>query len=122
MYIPLTGSKVARAKLEMKGGFGIFFGVNMRTGETIIGTERGTVKNRSINRLAPEERWDSEMLASTKGNPRQPVPGSGTRHIPVRITDAGEPSTKDDEDGGHPMRTKTKRYPRSPTVHGKKIK
>ncbi len=101
LYVPLKSSKANTAKIEMRAEFGIFLNINMRTEEIILGTPQGTVKARSIKRMAPKERWDVERLHAIKGDPRRPVPGVEDRHIPVRIHLDGKPTPKEDEDIEH---------------------
>ena len=50
-------------------------GVNERTEETFIGTERGGIKCPTISRLSQSDVWDKELLVKMKGVPWNPVLG-----------------------------------------------
>ena len=54
MYLPLT--TVKRSKGEPVKKTGIYLGTNERTEESLIGTARGVVKCRSLDRMIPTER------------------------------------------------------------------
>ena len=54
--------------------------------ESIIGTPQGCIKVRDIKRFALEdERWDQDRFNSFRGVPWEPVPGSGSCKINVRV-------------------------------------
>lgn len=72
----------------------MFLGMDLRNDETIIGADRGVVKARDITRQPEEERWDWEMVNGIRGKPHEPVPGSGSSHMQVRIEE-GEGTTAD---------------------------
>ena len=98
LYMPLRSSKVGRSKLEPRMEYGVFYGVNFRTDEVRVGTERGVVKARTIKRLAPEDRWDGDYILKIKGRPTQPVPGVKSHHIPIQIHEDGSQVQQKDED------------------------
>ena len=83
MYLPLqtaSGSKGEPVKRQ-----GVWLGTIERTEETIIGTTKGIVKCRTVNRLAPNERWDAIAVLGVKGVPWEPIPGKRSMHIQVEI-------------------------------------
>ena len=64
---------------------GIWPGIKGRTGEHIIGTEKGVVKAYTVKRRPEEERWSLEELNGMRGTPGKPTPGSSDIRIPVRV-------------------------------------
>ena len=74
---------------------GIFLDMRLRSDEILVGTARGVIKTRALRRRVEEEQWDNEFARSIKGEPRQPVPGINTDHVPAAISDrAGYPWKK----------------------------
>ena len=61
--------------------------MRLRSDETLIGTLRGVIKTRTLRRRVEEEQWDNEFARSIKGEPRQPVPGINSDHVPAAISD-----------------------------------
>ena len=51
---------------------GIWLGRETDSGEHLIGTSSGAAKTRSIRRLAPSERWQTEIFSAFKGVPWNP--------------------------------------------------
>ena len=94
MYVPMK--TVRRQKGEAAKIPGIWLGINERTEENIVGTERGVVKCRTVSRLCGGESWDKEMLMRMKGVPWNPVPGREDPRIPVAIE--GDDVIVDDDD------------------------
>ena len=94
-YLPM---KIVK---RQKGGAaklpGIWLGVNERTEETLVGTERGIIKCRTVSRLNGEEAWDKELLLKMKGLLWRPVPGREDMRIPVEIS-VDEGAVGDDDD------------------------
>ena len=66
---------------------GIFLGMSLRSDEILIGKARGVIKTRTLRRRVEEEQWDPEFAKSIKGEPRQPVPGINSDHVPAEISD-----------------------------------
>ena len=61
---------------------------------------RGVIKTRTLRRRVEEEQWDNEFARSIKGEPRQPVPGINSDHVPAAISDrAGVHLEEDQADG-----------------------
>ena len=57
------------------------------------------VKTRTLRRRVKEEQWDNEFARSINGEPRQPVPGINSDHVPAAISDrAGVPLEEDQAD------------------------
>ena len=63
----------------------IFLGMRLRSDE-ILGTARGVIK-RTLRRRVEEEQWDNEFARTIKGEPRQPIPGINSDHVPAAISD-----------------------------------
>lgn len=65
---------------------GIWLGIREESGEILVGTKQGVVKARSFERKSTEEeRWNPEWLDGFIGVPWEPIPGSRTLEIPVRV-------------------------------------
>ena len=78
---------------------GIFLGIRLRSDEILIGTTGGVFKTRTLQRPVEEVQWDNEFARSIKGEPRQPVPGINSDHVPAAISDrAGVHLEKDQAD------------------------
>lgn len=76
---------------------GLWLGVIERTQETLIGTEKGVVKCRTVNRLLEDQRWNKERVKSMRGCPWIPVPGVKGDHIFVETREDGTASTPQEE-------------------------
>ena len=88
------GEKILYKPLKLSGGNmedtfvdGIFLGMRLRSDEILNGTARGVIKTRTLRRRVEEEQWDPEFAKSIKGEPRQPVPGINSDHLPAAISD-----------------------------------
>ena len=71
-------------KLEFRWDEGYYLGKVWRTGEAIVGTNKGIVKAGTIRRAGAHRRWDAEGLESIKGlpwhwNPEQEEPTKDLR-------------------------------------------
>eukprot|EP00969_Alexandrium_andersonii_P360287 15454993-Alexandrium_andersonii.AAC.1 len=63
-------------KADPRWDTGVWLGMRDRTGEYLIGTDRGVIKVSSVRRRgAKEEQWDKEIMHRTQGVPWEPVPG-----------------------------------------------
>ena len=95
MYLPLqtaTGSKGEPIKRQ-----GVWLCTVERTEEVIVGTTRGIVKCRIVNRFADNERWNRDMVLGMMGVPWETILGRRSVHIPVEITEEGHEVPVDDE-------------------------
>ena len=70
LYMPKIESKQ-----QNKFASGIFLGLERRSNESIIGTEGGVYKARTVRRLKPDAQWDAESINKINGTPYEPVPG-----------------------------------------------
>ena len=95
MYLPLQ--TVACSKGEPIKKQGVWLGTIERTEEVTVGTKRGVVKCRTVNRLAANERWDKDMVLGMKGVPWETILGQKGRHIPVAIIEDGRELCEEDE-------------------------
>ena len=77
---------------------GIWLGINGRTEEVFIGTERGVVKCRTIKRLPEDKCWDASLIHKMQGATWQPVPGYKSDHVPVEINENGTKADRGQED------------------------
>ena len=76
---------------------GIFLGMRLRSDETLVGTTRGVIKMRTLRRRVEEEQWDNEFARSSKGEPRQPVPGINSDHVLAAISDRAGVHLEEDQ-------------------------
>ena len=93
MYLK-AGSK-GRDKLDCRWEQGVWLGMRLETGESVIGTDLGVVKCRDIKRLgSSDERWNRDRLLAVQGTPWEPTLGKVDDRIPVRVhmPEEGEPA------------------------------
>ena len=94
-------SDVHSKKGEPRMFEGIWLGTNARTEETFVGTEKGVVKCRTVQRLPEASRWDPRLATEMVGTTWKPVPGHQSDHVPVEIKADGSPTKATDEEGAH---------------------
>ena len=97
LYKPLKLSGHHRGNMEDTFLDGIFLGMRLRSDEILIGTARGVIKTRTLRRRVEEEQWDPEFARSVKGEPRQPVPGINSDHVPAAISDRAGVHLEEDQ-------------------------
>ena len=90
LYKPLKLSGHHRGNMEDTFLDGIFLGMRLRSDEILVGTARGVIKTRTLRRRVEKEQWDNEFAKTIKGEPRQPVPGINSDHVPAAISDRAE--------------------------------
>ena len=65
-----------KMKAENKWRGGVWLGIREESGEYIIGTEKGTIKVRTVRRKGSEEdRWNWDEFTKIQGTPWEPIPG-----------------------------------------------
>ena len=64
---------------------GTWLGIDLRTGEVLIGTRSGVVRARTIRRRLEGERWSAEEALGIKGTPWEPTPGVNPELIPTAV-------------------------------------
>ena len=99
--LPLKTASIHGKKGEPKMEEGIWLGLNGRTEEAFIGTERGVAKCRTIKRLPANQCWDPRLLNKMEGTTWQPVPGYKSDHVPVEIDEQGAKVDRSEEDNDH---------------------
>ncbi len=60
---------------------GVWVGCTIRSGEHLVGTDKGVFKVSSVIRRSEDERWSRELVNGMKGSPKEPVPGSGSSRV-----------------------------------------
>jgi len=60
---------------------GVWVGCTIRSGEHLVGTDKGVFKVSSVIRRPEDGRWSRELVAGIKGSPKEPVPGSGSSKV-----------------------------------------
>ena len=75
MHLPLDVLNTDQQKIEEKMKAGIWLGVIDRTEETLIGTELGVMKCRTIKRRPEGQQWNNGAIPAMKGIVQQPQPG-----------------------------------------------
>ena len=79
--IPKTAHKVG--EFEDRWERGIWLGFIMRSGEHLVGTNRGTFRVSTAMRRSADKRWSAELVDALKGSPAHPVPGAQGRRVPA---------------------------------------
>ena len=97
LYKPVKLSGHRRGNMEDTFLDGIFLGMRLRSDEILVGTARGVIKTRTLRRRVEEEQWDNEFAKSIKGEPRQPVPGINSDHVPAAISDRAGVRLEEDQ-------------------------
>ena len=97
LYKPLKLSGHHRGNMEDTFFGGIFLGMRLRSDEILIGTARGNIKTRTLRRRVEEEQWYPEFAKFMKGEPRQPVPGINSDHVPAAISDRAGVHLEEDQ-------------------------
>ena len=72
----------------------------LQTAETIWVTIEETWRTwdfSGLRRRVEEEQWDNEFARSIKGEPRQPVPGINSDHVPAAISDRAGMHLEEDQ-------------------------
>ena len=64
---------------------GVWLGPNLRSTETLIGTDKGVVKAYTTERLSSSVQWDINQILDMKCTPQRPVPTKPGLSIPVKI-------------------------------------
>ena len=83
----LKSKSVGRDKIDSRWEDGIWLGIREDTGESIIGTQEGVIKARSVRRKAiMSDRWNIEEFDKCKGGPWKPVPGRHGDEIMIRAS------------------------------------
>ena len=100
MYLPLK--TVHRNKGTPAKRIGVWLGVSERTEEVLVGTKRGVVKCRIVERLGDKDRWSRTNVLEMICNPWEPVPGRDDHHIPVDIVDNGDCMGSESENDDNP--------------------
>jgi hypothetical protein len=69
LWMQPKGTEKRANKLEPKHHYGVFVGVEPKSGEFLVLTPDGAVRARTVHRLQPDKRWDLEFVSSVKGAP-----------------------------------------------------
>ena len=83
IHLPLETAKHSKGVAATQPG--IWFDINGRTEENLIGTNHGVVKSRAVSRLANGDQWGRDTVLEMGGLPWAPAPGKASQHIPVSI-------------------------------------
>ena len=82
MHPGITG----KHKMDSRWSSGIWLGMRERTNESIIGTNQGCLKVRSIKRKPDGLRWKGTQWDNLQGVPWEPVPGREGIHLKSKVT------------------------------------
>ena len=91
LYKPLGD---APAFPEAEFLYGTWLGIDLRTGEILVGTSSGIVRARTVKRRPEPERWSAEQAFAVRGVPWQPTPGIDSDQMPTAVRrppPAGDP-------------------------------
>ena len=83
LYMPLKAGR--GGKFDDRFLPGTYLGTLMRIGETIIGTELGALRARTVRRLPEDKRWSKVAVNKLKGTPWAPAGDDEEKPIGVRI-------------------------------------
>ena len=72
MYMPHE-ARATKGNLTRMFYDGIFLGMYGKTGEFLVGTDKGALKVRTIRRRPLDERWSASQLRTIKGTPWCPL-------------------------------------------------
>ena len=75
LYMPVKKNNARLNKMEAKFKYGIWLGVSHGSFESLIGTPDGVFRSRVVRRLAPDGRWDADLIMKIKGMPWGPEVG-----------------------------------------------
>ena len=109
MYMQMSDGKDDRAKIDKVLMDGIWLGIKGRTGEHIIGTEKGIVKAYTVKRRPEEERWSLDIIQCITATPWDWSPGAYEQASQPQIFPgtAQEPNSTDQPENytgvPHPM-------------------
>ena len=81
-------------KIENKLSEDIWLGTNESIEENYIGTDRGAVKCRTVQRKPEGSQWNAAQLKDMRGSAQQPVPGIVTDKVPTGIIEDGRRPVK----------------------------
>ena len=70
LFQPLDHKSLGSAQLQWQKG--VFVGIRMPTGETIVATPEGICKTGSMRRRIESERWDPDEIMKVTGTPWKP--------------------------------------------------
>ena len=73
---------------------GIWLGFDARSGENIVGTDKGVFRTGSMRRKASDEQWSLEIMNGMTGTPEIPVPGGAAGRPPSYAQATGAPNEK----------------------------
>ena len=91
-FMPLNISDLG--KMTSRTIDGIYLGVNLSSGESLVGNSEGVFRTRSIYRKPLEQRWSIKDVLAVRGLPWKPYQNTDDDRILVRIPTA----TEEDED------------------------
>ena len=73
---------------------GVWLGFDARSGENIVGTEKGVHRTGSIRRKSPDCQWSQELVDKIVGTPEIPVPGGAAGRPPTYAQAETPPTAK----------------------------
>ena len=73
---------------------GIWLGFDARSGENIVGTEKGVHRTGSMRRKSPDCQWSKELVDGIIGTPEMPVPGGVAGRPPSYAQAEAPPKAK----------------------------
>ena len=97
LYEPLKLSGHLRGNMEDTFLERIFLGMRLRSDEILIGTARGVIKTRALQRRVEEEQWDREFAKTIKGEPRQLVLGINSDLFLAAVADRAGVRLEEDQ-------------------------
>ena len=78
-------TKKSPGKFEDKWREGVWLGVTLTSGESIVGTPEGVFRAGAIHRNADSDKWSQARIDAIRGTPREPTPGAVSDIIKVYV-------------------------------------
>ena len=97
LYLPFKPMR--RDKSDVATRPSIWLGIIARTQETLIGTENGTIKCRTMTRLPGNEQWSAKQMLQSRSAPWEPILSKTNKRMPIAIDGQGNGIQPEDGDG-----------------------
>ena len=87
-FMPLDIAK--RSKMAPRTMDGVYLGVNLSTGESIVGTKDGVYKAKSLHRKPLDQRWDADQFLNARGTTWKPYHLTEDDRLRVNLPNADD--------------------------------
>ena len=97
MYTTSKNTSKSAPKTVAKFHDGVRLRLRLKSGESIIATQIGVIKAKTVRWLPEEQKWCAENVLSVRGAPLNPVPGVRGDHIPIEVGGSRHAERGEDE-------------------------